>query len=183
LNGQNNRGYTLIEMLVTLGLVAILSAISAPPVMQWLANQSYKDQARELLQTMQLGRSTAISKNLELQVDVDIANKKYRLLRGKRSAGTDFANTTSPEDHYDVIIDWKAFSASVLVKYGDMTTCNGSDNVYFTFKPNGSAALESPRSTDLQEPVYICFFDPKNMAKEKYKVGVAMATSGRPTIE
>lgn len=165
MNGQNNRGYTLIEMLVTLGLVAILSAISAPPVMQWLANQTYKEQAREILQNLQLARSEAISKNLEHRVKVDAPNKKYLLQQGNRSANS---STWLPDD--TVSDNWTLLPGNVAFKSG--TDCDGNSVVTFHFNPNGSSTAG-----------YICVFDPQDMSQEKYKVGIASSTSGRPTIE
>lgn len=165
MNRRNNRGYTLIEMLVTLGLVAILSAITAPPMMDWLANQTYKEQAREILQSIQLARSETISKNLEHRVKVDTPNKKYIVQRGNRSANS---STWDPDD--TVSDNWILLPVSVATKSG--TDCDGNSVVTFHFNPNGSSTTG-----------YVCVFDPQDMSQEKYKVGVASATSGRPTIE
>lgn len=162
---QKTHGYTLIELLVTLGLVGILAAFSAPPVMQWFQNQTYKEQARTILQSLQRARSETISKNLEHRVKVDVPNKKYLLQRGNRSADS---STWLPDD--TVSDNWTLLPGNVAIKSG--TDCDGNSPVPFHFNPNGSSSTG-----------YVCIFDPQDMGQEKYKVGIASATSGRPTIE
>ncbi|AXI01517.1 pilus assembly FimT family protein [Aquirhabdus parva] len=57
---RSSRGFTLVELIVTIAIVAILAAIAAPSFTQIIANQRIKSAAYELAQTLQYARSQAV---------------------------------------------------------------------------------------------------------------------------
>lgn len=59
-------GFTLIEMMVTVAIVALLSAIAAPSFNQMVASQRLKGASSDLFSALMRARSEAIKRNTEV---------------------------------------------------------------------------------------------------------------------
>ena len=57
---KNTAGFTLVELAVVVALVAILAAVSAPQLNQWLATQRVKSSARAIADALLLARAEAM---------------------------------------------------------------------------------------------------------------------------
>jgi prepilin-type N-terminal cleavage/methylation domain-containing protein len=115
---MNNRGFTLMEMIVTLGLLAIMAAIALPATSGWRKNAQYKQAAREVVSVLRRARSVAVQQNQSCTVTIDLTNRKYAL------AG---AETGFPKN---ITVEAKAAS-------GDTWQKNGSFSI--TFRPQGTS--------------------------------------------
>lgn len=67
LNRKGSTGFTLIEMMVVVAIVAILSAIGAPMLQDWITSQQVKAKSDAILNGMQLARAEAIKRNTRVQ--------------------------------------------------------------------------------------------------------------------
>jgi type IV fimbrial biogenesis protein FimT len=67
-------GFTLIEMLVTIAVFAILAAIAVPSFSNLIASQRAKATASELFATLSLARSAAITRNTNVTVSPKTGN-------------------------------------------------------------------------------------------------------------
>lgn len=72
-------GFTLIELAVVMSMLAILSAIAAPSLIQWNANRRLMGQAREFFSQMQLAKLQAVRNNCDVVVSLDPANNNYQI--------------------------------------------------------------------------------------------------------
>lgn len=115
---MNNRGMTLMELVVTLGLLAIMAAIAVPATSGWRQNARYKEAAREAVSVLRRARSVAVQQNQSTAVTIDLTNRKYTL------AGAD---TAFP----------KGVTVESKVAAGDAWQQNGSLTI--TFRPQGTA--------------------------------------------
>ncbi len=61
-------GFTLVEVIVVLGLLGILGALAYPQYRSWAQNTQYREVAREVASTLREARSLAISSSLAHQV-------------------------------------------------------------------------------------------------------------------
>jgi type IV fimbrial biogenesis protein FimT len=65
---RRERGFTMSEMMVAVGVVAILTAVAAPPMLAMIASQRVKTATFNLYSAMSYARSEAIKRNAVVTV-------------------------------------------------------------------------------------------------------------------
>ena len=65
---NGNKGFTLVELIIVIGIVGILAAFSAPSFIEWSRNASYKEAANFALTALRQGKSQAINLNQTVPV-------------------------------------------------------------------------------------------------------------------
>ena len=68
MNSTRNRGFTLIEMMVTVAIMAIVATIAAPSFVDMIRNNRVTTAANDVLSAMQLARSEAIRQRRPITV-------------------------------------------------------------------------------------------------------------------
>lgn len=63
LHGLNQRGVTMIELAVTMGIIAILAALAAPNMSVWIQNTKIRTAAEAIQNGLQLTRAQAVQRN------------------------------------------------------------------------------------------------------------------------
>ena len=84
----DQKGFSLIELMVVVGIVALLAGISTPMISSWMTKVRLKNTARDISTMLYNARANAISKSLEYRVRFDEANKTYSLDRGNAFSGS-----------------------------------------------------------------------------------------------
>lgn len=64
----SSRGFTLVELLVTVAIIAILAGLAAPSFVQFLARQAVTSQANEFASALRTARSEALKRGLPVRV-------------------------------------------------------------------------------------------------------------------
>ena len=64
----NNKGFTLVELLIGIALLSIVIAISASSYQTLLANQALSNAANKVYYTLQLAKTEAIKRNVKVYV-------------------------------------------------------------------------------------------------------------------
>lgn len=89
LTGGRQRGFTLLELLVVLTVVALMYALAAPRLGAGLPGVSARGAARDLVAVLQEGRSLALTEQRQVEVAIDGEARSLQLdgrpqpLRGK----------------------------------------------------------------------------------------------------
>ena len=68
---MNKRGFTLVEVIVVMAVLAIMLAISAPSLIDWRQNAKIKEVARDILSGLRQARSMAVTENQNIEVKIN----------------------------------------------------------------------------------------------------------------
>lgn len=74
---MNQKGFTVIEMVVIGAIVGILAAIAIPNFQVWVANQRLRNSVAQLEGDLQVARLTAINRNAPITVLFNQAGGSY----------------------------------------------------------------------------------------------------------
>ncbi len=58
-----NKGFSLVELIITIAIIATISAIATPTILSWLPNKRLKAAARDVYSTMQRAKIEAVQRN------------------------------------------------------------------------------------------------------------------------
>jgi len=75
--GQGNRGFSLIEMLVVIGIIGIVAAIAIPNFASWRERQAVNSAANSLLSHMKQARAVAMAENRSVKITFAGDNYTY----------------------------------------------------------------------------------------------------------
>jgi prepilin-type N-terminal cleavage/methylation domain-containing protein len=76
---KRNNGFTLVEMIVVIAIMAIVSAIAVPNFYSYAAGMKLRSASRDLFSTLQNTRMNAISKNTRWTVEFP-SSSSYRVV-------------------------------------------------------------------------------------------------------
>jgi len=82
------RGVTLIELLITFAIVAILTVLVVPNLGKWIQHYRLRGVVREIVSEMELAKIKALKHNLEYRISFDLNDREFELQRGDRSASS-----------------------------------------------------------------------------------------------
>jgi prepilin-type N-terminal cleavage/methylation domain-containing protein len=74
---SNSKGFSLIELTVTMGIAAILAAIAIPDYSKMVLKRQVDAEARKLYMELQLARITAIKNNNNVRVTLNTVTNQY----------------------------------------------------------------------------------------------------------
>lgn len=137
-------GLTMIELMVTIAVVAILAFIAVPSFQNYIANQRVRSSAADLLSAMNFARSEAIKRNLANGVSVspvtagdwtdgwtvDIVGGALLRTYGEQSG---------------VVIDDGAGGVPASITYGPDGRLAGGANVNYQITEDPEIAVIDPR--------------------------------------
>ena len=69
--GSAQRGFTLIEMMIGLAILAITIMLGVPSYTAWIMNTQIRNAAESVLNGMQLARNEAVRRNASVQLALD----------------------------------------------------------------------------------------------------------------
>ena len=75
---RKNLGFTALELMVVIGMIAILMSIAVPSIIGWLPDYRLRSGTEDIQSTLQLARLRAINGNTTAIVSFDLANETYQ---------------------------------------------------------------------------------------------------------
>ena len=136
---RSKEGFTLVEAILVVGIMAILMAISIPSFVGWRENLMYRETAREVASMLREAKSRAITNNLEQQVQFDAVLRHY----GMR-ASTRAYMSLSDWSGVSAVTNWTILDPQVKIVAATATVTvipqptNPPGSIQFT--PNGAAS-------------------------------------------
>jgi prepilin-type N-terminal cleavage/methylation domain-containing protein len=124
------RGFSLIELLITIVLVGIISAVSIPSILSWKKSSVYKNEARTMVSMLREARSKAISTNIDQMLVFKPLSSNYRWIQNTNSTWNNIPQKT------------KQIYSPLQIKSG--ATGISNSNVYVVLTSNGTIRLISP---------------------------------------
>ncbi|RQW88633.1 MAG: prepilin-type N-terminal cleavage/methylation domain-containing protein [Geobacter sp.] len=92
-NDSSEKGFTLLELIVTMAIIAIMLGIAMPSYIVWRNNANYRQTGRQITSMLREARSYSIANNVPHSVIARPSNNSYSLLRGATVLQTSFAPT------------------------------------------------------------------------------------------
>jgi prepilin-type N-terminal cleavage/methylation domain-containing protein len=74
---MNQKGVTLVELIVVMVIIAIGAALTTPNIGGWMTNYRLRSAARDVASTLRLAQIKAVSTNTTYQVVFDTVNESY----------------------------------------------------------------------------------------------------------
>lgn len=136
----NNKGFTLLELLTVIALIAILTAITAPSLMRYIPKYHAKGATSDIVGKLMMARLKAIQTNTYHGVQFTLQtnpNKVERYKTVKYNSGSDSWSTLYGFSTFDDI-DVQLFAYNIATKA--TSSCTGE---LIVFKPNGKLAANA----------------------------------------
>ncbi|MBW2558492.1 MAG: GspH/FimT family pseudopilin [Deltaproteobacteria bacterium] len=123
---QKKTGFTLIEMMIVIAVIAILSGIAAPNLQSYMAQRRLNGAARQVMTDLMAARSNAVSLNQKVKVSFG-SNHTYQIWNDADGNGT-VADDEGDDIERDIHPDYHdvTFSASANPFFQPRGTAVGS---------------------------------------------------------
>ena len=69
---NNNKGFTLTELIIVIAIVAILTAVAVPSVISWRSNWKVSGAARQVMASLQDAKLQAVKTNSDFTVNLPV---------------------------------------------------------------------------------------------------------------
>jgi len=85
---MDKKGFTLVEVAVTLSILAIMATISIPTYISWLPKHRLQTSARQIYDDLNLAKMEAVKRNTDVCITFSSANNNYRVFVDTDSDGS-----------------------------------------------------------------------------------------------
>jgi prepilin-type N-terminal cleavage/methylation domain-containing protein len=142
----SSQGFSLIELLVVIGIIAIAAMIGFPLLNQYAIDKNLRSAARDIVADIQTQKERAISENRRYRIIFDVAGNSYKIQQ-ENDAGTAY-------------VDLLDKTPSVFSDDIRLTGANFSGGSTITFQTRGTSgfgnlSLENRRNYTAQITVNI----------------------------
>ena len=121
---NQQKGFTLIELIIVMGIMGILATIAAPSFQNYIRNQNLKTAARGITSDFFATREKALSENVMYRIHFDQAGNSYTIARGTYSGTPYVDQQTKLMTSYASYIKVDADQVVFFQTRGTVTACN-----------------------------------------------------------
>ena len=142
-NFQNKapRGFTLIELIVVLGLIAAILGVAAPSLSRFFAGRALKEETRRFLALTQYGSNQAINEGVPMTLWIEEKEGEYGL-RPDSGYPTNRYNTFHYHLHDNLKFD---------IENNELNSQNTTTTPSISFIPDGSISETSLYSVKIKD--------------------------------
>jgi type IV fimbrial biogenesis protein FimT len=137
------RGFTIVELLVTVSVIMIMAAAAVPLVQSTLARMRLRNAATSVSGIIQSTRYQAISNGYQYKLVFDKTGRTYQVSNDPSSSGT-FTNVGSAVPYTGSTVDLAANTTVVFSPSGKVSFTSGSSPLVLTFNGNTGTITVSP---------------------------------------
>ena len=76
---QQHSGFSLLELMVTIGVISIMAAIAVPGIIRWLPRYHLGNAARDVLSVIESARVEAVKRNTSIGVNFNTGSNRYSM--------------------------------------------------------------------------------------------------------
>ena len=91
--GKKKSGFTVLELMTTMAVIAMLSTIAIPNIIDWLPRHRLSIAAKNLFTDIHYTRQRAASLNREYRIVFTVGSEQYQIEQGDASAGSSWPGT------------------------------------------------------------------------------------------
>ena len=121
---NQQKGFTLIELIIVMGIMGILATIAAPHFQNYIGNQNLKTAARGITSDFFATREKALSENVKYRITFDQASNSYTIAGGTYSGTPYVDQQTKSMISYAPSIQLNADQVVYFQTRGTVTACN-----------------------------------------------------------
>ncbi|MEW6615753.1 MAG: GspH/FimT family pseudopilin [Thermodesulfobacteriota bacterium] len=138
-------GFTIIELIVVVGIVCVTAAIAIPNIISWIPTIRVNSAARDLVSEMQLARMKAVSERNDYVITFDTTTYEYSIYDdGDNDFSTAGVETSELVKTVDVDTKYKGIQFGYVAGETGTSGTAISSSITFsssneTFEPNGTA--------------------------------------------
>lgn len=114
-----DNGFTLAELLIVIAMIAVLMAIGATQLKNFLPGMRLKSAARELYSNMQKARMSAIKEDKNWAIVFDPANNRYYVCS---DPGVDGTWSATADNTIALTVDLSSYQSGVKFGHGNATS-------------------------------------------------------------
>ncbi len=146
---QKTSGFTLMELMITIAIIAIMSALVIPNLMSWFPQYRLNVAAREMVSTIQMARLKAIKGNTDIVVAVNVGADSITVFEDNGAGSGDVDNNGIPDNAVNWIRDGneRIFATEPLPPGIDITAANFNAAAAVRFNRRGFPVDNAGNST------------------------------------
>ncbi|MBW1855440.1 MAG: GspH/FimT family protein [Deltaproteobacteria bacterium] len=142
---KNESGFSVVELLTTIAIIAILAAIAIPAFSGWIPRYRLKMAARDLYSNMQLAKLTAVRQNQDCSITFSTSPDNYAVslinktvVLGDYGSGVKFDD---PTHSLTFATSPLTFNPRGLSNSGYVYLSNEKNSAYYRVGPLSSGAI------------------------------------------
>lgn len=128
---RNKAGFSMLELMVVIGIIAIVSAVAIPALIGWLPGYRLRAAVRDSQSDIQMARLRAIRENASIAMVFDTGGNSYTIFRDNGAGGGNAGNGV--QDGGEVLLKQVAIPDGVAMY--DASFAFG--NPWFSFNSRG----------------------------------------------